>query len=464
MAATVIVYFAVFGLEMLTRRAGMDELLTGWMISGSFAESISRSATHQGQSPLYFMGLWIWKMFFGSSMVALRLPSLLAHIATTWHLRALGTSMVNRRAGTIAAIIFLGINENAVDARPYSFLLLGVVLSVRGALAWSESPTMIRGVLWAAAAAFVLYMHPFAIYALLVQVLFLLRGRENGARLRDMAFVAVMSVLFVLPMVPQVLQLSERQGTLVIVNMPKISEYLSEIVSGSAWVALVVAVIVNRGFLSHAVDVPRWTLFAFLWAVLPATGLFVQSALSGSSVFVPRYMIGAVPGMAMLTGIAISVLADKRAAIAGLTAFIIAISVMLTPVASPNWEPAADIIADAPDALIVTMSGYIELANSEAFPTQGDANEYFNGPLRWVGVSASLHSIPRDAREQDKQTIEATLLPAIQSRQSVVLADLHRSKRSDGPLYVEALLREADYRVDVVDSSTGVRTTRFVAR
>lgn len=458
-----LIHFVFYGFETLTRRTGVDENLTGWIISDSFIDSIVRSATHQGQSPLYFMGLWLWSSLFGSSIVVLRLPTLVAHFATAWQIHRLGESIASRRAGLIASAFFLGLNPNAYDARPYTFLVLGVVVAARLAIRWSEQPSSGRGVAWAVAAAFVLYMHPFGIYAVLPQAIFLWSGRRNGASLRDIATVAAASALFVMPMVPQVLQLSARQSTLVIVDLPTVSTFYGQVLPGPVAIVILAGLLVNLALPRIPEGSQRMLMFVVAWALLPAIALYVQSHVSGDSTFVRRYMNGAYPGLALTMGLLFSWLRDKRLVVVPLLLFAVLLPSTLRPLVAPEWDPATAIIADSPDALIVTMSGYIELADSDAFPPSTQFNEYFNAPLRWHGAEGPLHAIPRDASPKDIASIRSTLQPAIATGQTVVLVDFVWREREEGPLFAESLLLENGYSIDLVDEAIGPHTTRFVS-
>lgn len=457
-----ILHFWLHGFDSLTRRTGVDENLTGWIISDSFLDSIIRSARHQGQSPLYFMGLWLWSNIFGSSITVLRIPSLVAHLASAWQIQRLGESLANRRAGLVAAALLLGIIPNASDARPYTFLILGIIVAARLAISWSEQPSTRGGLAWAAAAAFVLYMHPFAIYALIPQAIFLWSGKRNGATARDIANVVVASGLFVLPMVPQVLQLAARQSTLVIVDLPTIWIYVDQLMPVILAIALVVGIVGNVGLPEVPSRYRRPLLFVVLWASVPATAVYAQSHLTGDSIFVSRYMNGAYPGLALSMGLLFAMFHHGRAVIAALVVFIALLPGSLEPAVSPNWDPAAAIIADSPDAFIVTMSGYIELADSAAFPPSPEFNEYFNAPLRWHGVEQPLNAIPRDLSTRDEQSIRDTLRPAIDRGQPVVLVDVVWRARAEGPLFAEALLLENGYSIELVDFAIGPHTTRFV--
>lgn len=461
----VVVYAITIGIRSMTESFRMDELLTGWIISDSFADSISRSQTHQGQSPLYFAGLWLWKAVFGASEFVLRIPSLFAHFATAWLINRLGTKLLNRRAGAIGALILLGMNVQAVQARPYSFMVLGVVVSAYFAVAWSEEPTTMRSLRWAVAAAFVLYMHPLGIWSVAPQAWFLVSGWRASAKTRQVVVFVCASVVLSLPLVPQVLSLRARQGTLVIVDLPSITDLIAAIFWLPVALALVVAAVAwvrTADTREPSSDPFPW--FVVLWAIVPALALFAQSHLTGDSFFVNRYMAGALPGIGLAVGALLTRFKAAHYLKFSLLAFLVGL--LLTPqaVPAPDYGPAITVIDESPDALVLTMTAFIELANAEAFPPVGDTNEYFNGPLRWYGVTEPLVSIPRDDSEMDLRNIEASVEPAISTNRPVVLIDFAWGDRRPGPLYAQQLLLDAGYAIDTIEQTNFVTAQRLVPR
>ena len=459
-AVTVVVAVA-FWIPMLTRRLGVDETLTAWIVSGSFEESITRSGTHQGQSPLYFAGLWVWQSVFGDSASTLRIPSLIALALSVWQLRRFGESILDRRAGTIAAIVLIGTQLSAADARPYSFLVLGTIMSVRLGYAWSLRPSHRGALRWSAAAAFTLAMHPLAIWTLVPQLVFAVRGGRAGARVMHFVVLVGSSVLFVSPMIPQILNLQSRQSTLVIAPMPNVIIFVIVVFLFQATVCLALSLFVCRTFDGRKLAEPGVLFVVVLWSLLPSTALFAQSHITGNSVFVDRYMIGAVPGMALAIGIVLSKIKMPVARIIGLGAFVIACGVAMEPVPSHDWSTAVVWTNTAAgDPVMWTMTGYVELADMNAFPLPAETNEYLNAPLLVHGATGELRSIPLEATALDRAEIGRAVSEA--DRRPVLLLEFVRNLREAGPVFAEESLVAEGYVRTKVDDSLGVRSTLFM--
>ena len=117
----------------------LDETLTAWVTGDGFADAVGRAQEYQGQSPLYFAGLWVWRQVVGDSEFWLRVPSAIAVIAAAWHVRELGRAWDRDATGWIAAGMFLttvNVATRATTARPYAFLVLLAVWSMRLLWRW----------------------------------------------------------------------------------------------------------------------------------------------------------------------------------------------------------------------------------------------------------------------------------------------------------------------------------------
>lgn len=441
--------FVTYWYPMLTNDLRFDENLTGWVVSGSFLETIERSWIHQGQSPLYFMAIWVWQNVAGSSEIALRLPSMAALFAAVWQLQALGKDLDQRRVGQFAGIFLLVVETGATDARPYVFMILALVVSARFGFRWLETRAMSDGLVWIVAAAVAIAMQPFAIYALIPHVIIAYRASREGRTTAVLGY-AALGGLLVAPIVPQILMLRARQDTLVIADSPTVMEFLVALLPAQMCAGFVLAAFLDR----RPKSVPLRSIaalgFVVLWAVVPAFGLFAQSHLTGSSVFVPRYYVAAIPATALVVAMFLARL-KPWAGLAGALVVIGVGVVLVDPVGSRDWYAAVEALDSAPErAEIWTVTGYVESDNPDAF-ADDDANEYLNAPLRWHGAEQDLLAIPRTNADENRIIIDANVdaLPRGESTIVVLVESVEGDVRQSGPQYAEdALLADG---FDVVD-------------
>ncbi len=168
-----------------------------------------RSVEHRENTPpLWYALIWGWSRVFGTGMLALRLPSALAGIATVpvaWGIgqqlagrigdgSAASVSLFGRRAA-IATAALVATNPLLVwysqEARAYGLFVLMVALAMWCWLRADASPTPGRLAAFAASGAAALATHYFAVFLLAPMCLWLLRPRRSaraagpGARATD---------------------------------------------------------------------------------------------------------------------------------------------------------------------------------------------------------------------------------------------------------------------------------------
>ncbi|MFN3216391.1 MAG: glycosyltransferase family 39 protein [Acidimicrobiales bacterium] len=303
-----------------------DELLTAWVSSDGLLETIERAQRHQGNSPVYFALVWVWRNVAGSSEWILRLPSLVCTIAAAWHLFRLGAELDGERrlTGVVAAFVLVADTNvilRATTARPYGLLLLLSVLSARALARYLASGSWRSGFTWVLTAVASLAMTPFAAPALLAHLV-ALGDRGRGRHLtplrssgaighdptqwrRRLPALFGLGLVVSLPMAPQVLALSRRSDELVFSSLPGVGDLIAALVPVSLFAAVAVGVAVGgwRGRLRIADPVLR---FVGAWAVGPAVVLFTVSNITGNSLWVDRYRVIAVPAVALLVGLGVS--------------------------------------------------------------------------------------------------------------------------------------------------------------
>src|SRR6056297_2163722 len=99
---------------------------------GNFPEVGPRAAAGN-QTPFYFWGLWLWKLLFGGSEIALRLSSVLAMAAASG---ILVVTVARQHASLLAGLLaglFLAVDANALffgtELRPYAWVVLGTTVA-----------------------------------------------------------------------------------------------------------------------------------------------------------------------------------------------------------------------------------------------------------------------------------------------------------------------------------------------
>ncbi len=188
---------SVFGDELFTyeiaTRPGFGDMLDG--VSGPLEIS----------PPLYFVFAWLAAKV-GDPAVWIRVPALVAGVATVPAVYALGVRTVGRTAALLGAAL-LALSPFAVfysaEARAYSLATLLVVLSALALLAALDRGGWMRWGLFALAAWAALFSHYTAIFALAAEVIWAAWARRD--RVRELALACGAAALALLPWLPSFL-------------------------------------------------------------------------------------------------------------------------------------------------------------------------------------------------------------------------------------------------------------------
>jgi mannosyltransferase len=143
-----------------------------------------RSVEHRENTPpLWYLLIWGWSRIFGTGMLALRLPSALAGIATVPAAWGIGRQLAGRRAA-IATAALVATNPLLVwysqEARAYGLFVFMAALAMWCWLRADADPTPGRLTAFAASGAAALATHYFAVFLLAPMCLWLLRPRRSA--------------------------------------------------------------------------------------------------------------------------------------------------------------------------------------------------------------------------------------------------------------------------------------------
>jgi hypothetical protein len=288
----------------------LDETISAWIVGGTPKEAFERAFRYQGQSPLYYLGLWGWAQVGGHSELSLRIPSLLflgSTLAVVYYWLRLRVGVLSAALGVV---VLLGIDSFvlALSARSYAAGLLAVVLSLfyfdRGLVEGS------RRKVWLGAFALALACYFHFLFAL-VGVLVPLRGRKEFPKL---VLPLTAAGLACLPLLSQFLSLAERREALTFLSPPALSEAIRVLFPLPILLQLAMAgavVLIFSSFAkvgrpisspSRASDGERdfWML---TWWILPTLILWLLARL-GAGPFVDRYVIYTFPALAIIIALA----------------------------------------------------------------------------------------------------------------------------------------------------------------
>jgi mannosyltransferase len=306
-AATAAAVASGFGLLHLGSRSLWGDEAFSVTLAGEPLSEFWRVVAHsQANMSLYYVLLREWTRL-GDSEAVVRLLSLLTGVLAVLFLYAGATRLFNRRVATVAALL-LAVNgfflRYAQEARSYSLVLLLTTAATLAFLALEERPdARWLGVAYAVVGALALYAHFFAAFVLCGHAIALaVAGRPVRAQLLRLAFIGVLA----LPLALFTIFRDAGQVSHLTRPTPKyIVDTLQQLAGGTRpLLALYAAAVVVAGatWLRSRDRRSQWAMVnAAVWATTPIVGAIVVSL--GKPLFAPRFLIVALPGIALLVAI-----------------------------------------------------------------------------------------------------------------------------------------------------------------
>ena len=293
----------------------------------------------------------------------LRLPSALAVLGSIVLLVRLADEWFDPTIAVIAGILLAVhpmVTFYAQDARPYALVMFVFLISVvmlRRALA---QPTWLGFGAYSGVVAVLLYLHLFAVYAVVAEVVLVWRAGdrrrpEAGLLWRWLIAVAV-AVASTSPLLLAIRSQSGAIGWIPSASPGVIADVVNHLLGGVGFVvvfvvASIIIIVRRRGHMSAPV-------FLWAWAVLPPAALVAADFVTPD--LVARYGLIIIPAVVLI--VALTVRAAPRlgrvVVCAGIAAALVATVVQqVAPYKYEDYRSAADYVGDAarPGAAIVFL-------------------------------------------------------------------------------------------------------------
>ena len=179
-ALGVAVRFASLGVQSYHH----DEVITALrVIPGSFGDMLHAVKVSESNPPLYYVLAWGWAKAFGTGEVGLRSLSALFGAATVPVGYLIGRQLASRRAGLILAAL-IAVNPMLIwysqEARSYALLVFFGALALFFFVRALDTGRGRDLACWALASALALCSHYFAVFAVAIEAVWLLRGAARA--------------------------------------------------------------------------------------------------------------------------------------------------------------------------------------------------------------------------------------------------------------------------------------------
>jgi mannosyltransferase len=284
-----------------------DELSTLDIIKRPIT-GILRTGTHvDAVHTFYYLLMHFWTTVFGTSVLAVRLPSILAMCGATVCTAFIAQRLFDRRVATTSAAVFSivpGIDRYASEARSYGLVVLGSALALLLLLRALEHPTWRRWAGYGAIVAFTAALNLIALTALAAHVVVVLAARTGRERETLRAFAAAIcgALLAVTPVAAYgMLEAGSQLGTLPKFSFSSLPLMWQETGCSTSFSVLVLIALpiaaTHRRRASAAIVVGS--------AMLPIMGLWIVSINSMGFSFFARYLLFVLPAWSIAVAAAV---------------------------------------------------------------------------------------------------------------------------------------------------------------
>jgi mannosyltransferase len=288
-----------------------DEGISYAQISGGLSQIYARAG---GSFPGYSYFLWTYTQLFGTAEIVLRIPSIVAMLAATYVLYRCARELFFREAALVTTTVFALhpiVVFASIDVRQYAFAILAVNIACWRLLIWCRTESLRNAMLFGASSALIFYFHTLFGIVLLPLTMYLLLEKRHRWKLvasQLAAAVATFAVLMV-PIVPRLLHVSNNRVQHVFAAEPVFNDVLFTIGPDHLFLVLfgvlLLAVAAIRSFSVFDLG-PGATRLPLLLGVLPLASFYTVSVLTPLHIFVSRYLLVCVPGIALCWGLVVS--------------------------------------------------------------------------------------------------------------------------------------------------------------
>lgn len=352
----------------------LDETVSFFLTRGGFEGIMSRLAWPD--SPVYLYLLWLWTKAIGTTEITLRISSVLPMAGAVYLLYCSARKLFEWDVAIIAAIIFCLhpiIVFASIDVRPYAFAALAMNASILALVSLPHNDSTWAAALFGFAAACVVEFQ--LLFAVILPALLLcFLALKTGKGKSFWTQLSIASVAFAVAFLPTIRRLQtmyRTSSTHVFATAPRLEQLCSTLtVRGSALILFIGVLIAMRTQRRNPEGRPnRWTiLLCISLALVPALTLYGLSVATPIHVFIPRYELVAVPGIALSWALVASLIDSRRLRLLCCLAIVaLMASISFTSASArsheKSWKPALAFVeknASVDNAPVLICSGISE--------------------------------------------------------------------------------------------------------
>jgi hypothetical protein len=453
----------------------LDETHSFYVIKSGFFQIKSRVGWPI--VPVYPYILWLFAKIFGTSEIALRIPSALAMLGAVYILYRAALELFDRDVAVITAIVFAlhpVVIFAAIDARPYAFAALAMNAAILALVRLRHNHSNWAAALFGLLSASIAYFQ--FVFVILLPALALgfiaikADDRKSLWRQAGVAF-AVFALAFV-PVLPLLTLMFNTRGAHVFAGPPSLRDLAATLAANALGFVLigVLLIALAKRQLDLRIRSDAWRIaFCASLGLIPILILFFVSRDTSMHLFVGRYRLVGIPGIALCWGLIVSRINLRPLRLMFCVAAVAtAASLYLIDPASQlhgyTWKYALDIAeknASADGAPILICSDFHE-ADDVPMPS-GEAvkdNGLF-APLTYYPLSVPVIGLPRALNDEAIRVASSFLQQATKRRERFLVVAFIPSY---GTLNWIVAQTSAAYDAKQVGISNGIKVVAFTPR
>lgn len=431
-----LLFVAIVDLWVVPLRSSfwLDETGTFWIIKDGFSTLWERSINWAGQYPSYFLVDWVALAAGGRQEWVLRLPSIVAMLAGTWLFYKLAERLFDKATAQMAVLVFVcseQVSFAAADARPYALGLSMVIGSAWALVSWLDTGRRRYAaghVVFTVAVVYVHYLSALSLAVFGIYAVWRSRG-ERKIAVRKLVASWIACGILILPLVPPALHYYQGRANHSFSSTPSVSDLLGAIAPpsliGLIGVGLLAALLIFPQSLRGRFEARRGSLLlAAAWALAAPVVLFAVATITPVKLFVPRYFMPCLPGLALVAGwLVCSAVAPAGRRVAAALLVVVSIFGFGTLVhGHEDWAGATRKIRLLPGSAtlpVLAASGFVEARDPNAM-NAARFREVLFAPQIMYPLPGPLIRLPYALGTAAEDYVEG-LLPRVEQEKRFVL-------------------------------------------
>jgi hypothetical protein len=319
----------------------------------------------------------------------------------------------------------------AIDARPYAFAVLSVNCAILGLLRWLRTHERKYAILLGSSSALAIYFHfLFGVILGAFALVLLARMADCKRHLAGLGLGLVSFLLLMVPVAPRFALLFQSRGTHVFEQPPVLDQFIHTIAPYNTLALFVLTLFLALIWkkISRPEEInPIAGATSLLLGVIPLAILYLVSSQTSIHVFVVRYRLVAVPGIALCWAFLLNHIESKyiRQAFCAVMLIVAAQAQFQDPTHSYSWRDA--IVATnkniAADHAPVLICSDLPESNYSPMPADPLQSSWFAELSYYKLQSPLIVPLPREVNQETEAQLKKFLArPGQLDRRFLVMA------------------------------------------